>query len=63
MREMLKEIARTRQQETGVVSFTADDYMDDGTRISLNIVIDQSQVIISLLANSVRWNHGTFSSC
>ena len=50
MRDMLKEIARTRQQETGVVSFTADDYMDDGTRISLNIVIDQSQVTsLSLL--------------
>ena len=45
VREMLKEIAQERRQETGVASLAAHDYMDDGTRISLNISLDESQVI------------------
>ncbi|KAI0219976.1 5-oxoprolinase [Lamellibrachia satsuma] len=43
VREMLKEIAQERRQETGVASLVAHDYMDDGTQISLNISLDESQ--------------------
>ena len=55
VREMLKEIAHRKRRETGVARLSATDCLDDGTRMCLNITIDETQV------TSVMWHVTTGS--
>lgn len=44
MREMLQEIARKRKAKTGKSSLFAEDFMDDGSVLCLNVDIDEEKV-------------------
>uniref|UniRef100_A0A8C2C5T3 5-oxoprolinase, ATP-hydrolysing n=1 Tax=Cyprinus carpio TaxID=7962 RepID=A0A8C2C5T3_CYPCA len=43
VRDMLKDFARRRRQETGSLEVEAEDQMDDGTPIRLKVQIDEQQ--------------------
>ena len=44
VREMLMEIAHKTKQRTGKTTLYGEDYMDDGSKISLKIDIDEALV-------------------
>ncbi|KAL4631017.1 5-oxoprolinase isoform X1 [Arapaima gigas] len=43
VRDMLKEFARRRRQQTGSLQVEAEDYMDDGTPIRLRVQINEEE--------------------
>lgn len=43
VREMLKKCAQSRRRENDVATLSAEDYMDDGSKIALQISIDHKE--------------------
>ena len=46
---MLKEIAMKAKSLTGNTKLSAEDFLDDGSKIQLSIDIDESKVVSSLI--------------
>jgi hypothetical protein len=44
VRDMLKEIARKARETTGTTQLSSTDYMDDGSCITLTVVINEKEV-------------------
>lgn len=44
VRDMLRDFARRRRQQTGSLEVEAEDFMDDGTPISLRVQINEEEV-------------------
>ena len=44
VRDMLKDFARRRLQQTGSLDVEAEDFMDDGTPIRLRVQINKDEV-------------------
>lgn len=44
VRDMLREFARHRRQQTGSLEVESEDFMDDGTRIRLRVEINEGEV-------------------
>ena len=44
VRDMLKDFARRRLQQTGSLDVEAEDFMDDGTPIRLRVQINKEEV-------------------
>lgn len=44
VRDMLKEFARRRRQQTGSLEVESEDFMDDGTPIRLQVQINEEEV-------------------
>ena len=53
VQDMLKEIARKVKSLTGNTKLSAEDFLDDGSKIQLSIDIDESKVVSSLLSKHV----------
>lgn len=46
VRDMLREIANKTKMKTNTTHLYAEDYMDDGSKIVLNIDIDEEKVTV-----------------
>lgn len=44
VRDMLRDFARHRQQQTGSLEVESEDFMDDGTPIKLRVQINEKEV-------------------
>lgn len=44
VRDMLKDFARRRQEQTGSLEVESEDFMDDGTPIRLRVQINEEEV-------------------
>lgn len=44
VRDMLRDFARRRRQQTGSLEVESEDFMDDGTPISLRVQINEQEV-------------------
>lgn len=44
VRDMLREFARRRRQQTGSLEVESEDFMDDGTPIRLRVQINEEEV-------------------
>lgn len=44
VRDMLRDFARRRRQQTGALEVESEDFMDDGTPIRLRVQINEEEV-------------------
>lgn len=44
VRDMLRDFARCRRQQTGSLEVESEDFMDDGTPIKLHVQINEEEV-------------------
>lgn len=47
VRDMLKDFARRRREQTGCLEVGSEDFMDDGTAIRLRVQLNESDVSIN----------------